>query len=145
MLTVPAKHRGIAPAIRQLLSMLFMMIGIVITFSLIVNTLDETELITLFIYGGSHLEDAAVTSLTDSLHVITIKKLKNKCNVRYHRSSFTSASGPTWSPRPHRCSSPAISPRWPATTQPRKRPSLFPFKLNRRRPPTPTTRKPRSN
>ena len=76
MLTVPAKHRGIAPAIRQLLSMLFMMIGIVITFSLIVNTLDETELITLFIYGGSHLEDAAVTSLTDSLHVITIKKLK---------------------------------------------------------------------
>ena len=54
MLSVQTNQRGVAAAISILILSISMMLGIVITFSLVLHALSSTQLFALFIYGANN-------------------------------------------------------------------------------------------
>ena len=67
MLSVDAHKRGAASAIGMVTMMIMMMIGICITFVLVLRSMSQAELFALFIFGGSSLSAAAVDSCVAAL------------------------------------------------------------------------------
>jgi MFS family permease len=67
MMSASAKLRGVASAVRMLMTMVAQMIGIVITFSFVLNSMSQEQLLILFIYGGANLSDVAVQQCVEAL------------------------------------------------------------------------------
>lgn len=67
ILSVKPSDRGVASSISILTLMFCSMVGIVVTFSFVLNSMDQATLFKLFIYGGASLPDAAVQSCLDAL------------------------------------------------------------------------------
>ena len=70
MLSVKPNERGVAAAVRLLVSFIASMVGIVMVFALILNSLTYQELIILFIYGGGGLSDDAINSFTKAYQTV---------------------------------------------------------------------------
>ena len=69
MLSAKPHQRGAAAAIGMVAMMVMMMIGICITFSLVLNSVTNAELFALFIYGGSSLAPSALQSVINALNI----------------------------------------------------------------------------
>ena len=67
MLSVLPNQRGVAASISMLTMMFCSMVGIVITFSFVLNSMSQADLFILFIYGGGALPDSAVKLCLDAL------------------------------------------------------------------------------
>jgi len=67
MLSVEKQRRGVAAAIGMLTSMFCSMVGIVLTFSFVLNSMTTAQLFTLFIYGGGSLSEETMRSCLDAL------------------------------------------------------------------------------
>jgi MFS family permease len=67
MLSVKPHQRGVASAMGMMTLMFTSMAGIVITFSLVLNSMSQAELFLLFIYGGSGLSQSAVDGCLNAL------------------------------------------------------------------------------
>lgn len=67
MLSVLPSQRGVAAAISMLTLMFCAMVGIVVTFAFVLNSMDQKTLFILFIYGGSFLPDSAVRLCLNAL------------------------------------------------------------------------------
>ena len=62
MTSIPPHERGVAAAVRLLFAFVPQMVGIVIVFAFILNSLSYAELLRLFIYGGGGLSAASIES-----------------------------------------------------------------------------------
>lgn len=67
MLSVKPTQRGVAAAISMLTLMFCAMVGIVVTFAFVLNSMSQAELFALFIFGGNSLPDAVVRLCLDAL------------------------------------------------------------------------------
>jgi len=69
MLSVLPSQRGVASAVGMLTLMFSSMVALVITFSLVLNSIPQQELFILFIYGGTFLPKSDVLSVIDALKI----------------------------------------------------------------------------
>lgn len=69
MLSVRADQRGAASAVGMMTLMFTSMIGIVLTFSLVLNALSQAEIFDLFIYGGSSLSKSVLNKFLFALKI----------------------------------------------------------------------------
>lgn len=67
MLSVRPQQRGTASAVSMLTMMFCAMLGIVITFGFVLNSMDQQTLFILFIYGGEFLSDSSVNDCLKAL------------------------------------------------------------------------------
>ena len=65
--SVPANERGVASAVRMVALMYAQMAGVVITFSFVLRSMSQYDLIILFVYGGSKLSHATVNNILAAL------------------------------------------------------------------------------
>jgi len=70
MLAVPPYERGVASGIRLCLTFVAQMVGIVITFAFILNSIPYSELIVLFIYGGGGLSQQSIDSFMLAVDIV---------------------------------------------------------------------------
>ena len=67
MLCVEPHLRGVASAVSMLCLMVTSMLGIVLTFQFVLNSMSQADLFQLFIYGGGSLSNAVIRSFLDAL------------------------------------------------------------------------------
>ena len=67
MLSVKPEDRGVASAISIITLMFTGMLGIVLTFAFVLNSMSQQQLFAIFINGGSTLSDAAIDSCLTAL------------------------------------------------------------------------------
>ena len=67
MMSVPAKQRGVASAIRMLVLLLPQLIGLVVVFSLILNSMSQEDLIGLLVFGSVGLSSTTIDSCISAL------------------------------------------------------------------------------
>ena len=87
MLSVDKHHRGVAAATSMFTLMCTSMIGIVLTFHFVLNSMSKVELFDLFIYGGSSLSNSVLNKFHKALQndyyiVIAVCVLGIVCALR---------------------------------------------------------------
>ena len=68
MLSVHKDQRGIAAAVSIICLMFTSMLGIVLTFSFVLNSMSQADLFDLFIYGGASLDDQTLRSFIAAIN-----------------------------------------------------------------------------
>jgi len=70
MLSVEPHDRGVASGVRLAATMVAQMVGIVMTFALILNSIPYSQLLILFIYGGGGLTAESIISFMKAVDIV---------------------------------------------------------------------------
>jgi len=70
ILSIGPHQRGVGAAVRLSLTFLAQMVGIVMTFALILNSIPYSQLLTLFIYGGGGLTQQSIDSFMHAIDIV---------------------------------------------------------------------------